>query len=130
MSAFHPKRTLNVYSPDPISAQEPVILNRNPLGCLVGRRVTEAVEIHDYVQLAFGTKVGISIYNDFEISPNQVRFHDLTGLKVTAVQSSADQEAILFEDGVSLRVDIRDEAFEGPEAMQLNRIGCPPVVWN
>jgi hypothetical protein len=102
----------------------------SPLACLLGQVVTDAATIHDYVQLAFGTGMGLSIFNDFEISPEPLRLADLVGLRVSAVLSSADEEVIRFENGRSLRVDLRDQAFRGPEAMNLYQAGRPPVVWN
>ena len=100
------------------------------LQCLVGEAVTDAVRVHDYVQLAFGTVAGLSIYNDFEVMPEHSRIEELVGLTIAAVTSNEDEAVMLFERGLSLRVNLRASAFHGPEAMQLNRPGHSTFVWN
>ena len=99
-----------------------------PLNCLVGKAVTVAETVHDYVQLSFGPDTGLSIYNDFWIAP-EARPRDLVGQRVIAVDSTINEALIRFE-GSSLTVDLRPSAFHGPEAMQLHRDGHDPIIWS
>ena len=87
-------------------------------------------EIHGYVQLSFGDKIGISIYNEISIIPEPVQIDELAGKMVTAVIEDGESIEFEFLDGVQLKIDMREPAYRGPEALQLNRNGLPPVIWN
>ncbi len=101
-----------------------------PLHIIEGLTVTEAEAVHDYVQLAFGREIGISIYNEMDISPKSVGVGALIGKLVLAVTERADAIEIKFADGTLLKIDLHPQAYRGPEALQLNRAGYPPVIWN
>jgi len=100
-----------------------------PLHALVGLKVTKATIVHDYAQLAFGDEIGISIYNEFELSPD-VRLEDLISKTVLRVEESSNSIEISFLDGVKLAIDLHRQAYRGPEALELNRTGHPTIVWN
>jgi len=102
----------------------------SPLQDLVGLTVTEVVEIHDYVQLHLDSAIGISIYNQLEVSPRNVSVFQLVGKRVDAVSEREDAIEIRFVDGSRVTVDMRHQAYRGPEALELNRRGEPPVIWN
>jgi hypothetical protein len=53
----------------------------------------------------------------------------LTGRRLLGVEARPDAVELIFDDGWSVEVDIRDEAYTGPEAMNLHRPGKPIVVW-
>ena len=55
----------------------------NPLRIIEGMIVTEADTVHDYVQLAFGREIGISIYNNMEILPGSISLGTLVGKSVS-----------------------------------------------
>lgn len=99
----------------------------DPLRCLVGKIVSQAEALHDYIQLAVGDEIGLSIYNDFRLTVG--RLDDLIGQTVTNVATTAEQAVIQFAR-TSLIVDLRNSAYRGPEAMQLDRIGHDLIVWN
>jgi hypothetical protein len=103
------------------------MVDDDPLHCLVGKVVTEATVVLDYVQLALGPETGLSIYNDYRLVPD-ARLPDLVGQKVIAIASTKNAVFIHFE-GLSLTIDLHDSAFHGPEAMQLHRTGHGPVIW-
>jgi hypothetical protein len=102
----------------------------SPLHTIEGLTVTEAEVVHDYVQLAFGDEIGISIYNEMEVSPKSTRFEALAGKTVTAVTEREEAIEIKFLDGTLLTIDMHRQAYRGPEALELNRRGYPPVIWN
>jgi len=91
--------------------------------------LTEAVEIHDYVQLAFANGYRLSIYNDFVIQPQGQALCDTVSQTVERITETDDEVRLHFNDGLELCVCMRDTCYHGPEAMQLN---CPDgsvVVW-
>jgi hypothetical protein len=92
--------------------------------------VTEVVEIHDYVQLVFSDDIRISIYNEMTVSPPSIAVSRLVGRIVTAVAEDDNAIEIQFLDGARIKVDMRAQAYRGPEALQLNRRGHPDVIWN
>lgn len=100
-----------------------------PLHALEGLKVTKAAIVHDYVQLAFGDEIGISIYNKLELSPD-ARLEDLISKIVLRVEESPNSIEIRFLDGAILAIDLHRQAYRGPEALELNRAGHPPIVWN
>jgi len=102
----------------------------SPLHNLEGLTVTKVVEIHDYVQLHFGDEIGLSIYNEMQTSPRSTGVAKFVGKTVTAVNESDDMIEIRFLDGSKVIVDMHRQAYRGPEALELNRRGQPPVIWN
>jgi hypothetical protein len=102
----------------------------SPLYVLKGLIVTGVVEIHDYVQLHFGDAVGISIYNDIELSPGTVTLTEFIGKAIDAVAERDAEIEFTFLGGGTIKICMHPEAYRGPEALELNRRGQPPVIWN
>ncbi|WP_193368230.1 hypothetical protein [Pelagibius marinus] len=92
--------------------------------------VTEVVELHDYIQLAFSNDYGLSIYNDFAIKPEGRRLHDLQSKTVDRIVEAEDEVVLCFGGDLELSVCLRDECWHGPEAMQLNTPTGQVVIWN
>lgn len=91
--------------------------------------VSEATEIHDYVELAFANGYRLSIYNDFIIRPEGRALCDTVSQIIERVAETNDEVKLHFNDELELCVCMRDTCYHGPEAMQLN---CPDgsvVVW-
>ena len=44
--------------------------------------------------------------------------------------NSEEAACLRFDDGSAIEIDLRDEAFEGPEAIVLDQPGESIVVWN
>ena len=97
---------------------------------LEGLTVTKVREIHGYVQLHFGNEVGISIYNEMKVSPDSTAIAMLVGKTVAAIDEKDRMIEIAFLDGSRITVDMHRQAYRGPEALQLNRVGQPPVIWD
>lgn len=102
----------------------------SPLTCIEGLIVTEAEEVHDYLQLAFGDQIGLSIYNEVSLTPESMRWEQLVGNTVLSVAEEDSFIELTFLDGVRICIDMRPQAWHGPEALQLNRQGQPTVIWN
>ena len=105
-------------------------MSTSPLHEIEGLTVTSAEVVHDYVQLAFGDEIGLSIYNPIAITPQSISVDKLIGRIVVSASESADAIELAFSDGVFIKVDMREQAYQGPEALQLDRKGLPIVIWN
>jgi len=81
--------------------------------------------------ISFENGVSLAVYNKYEsvgFSLDDARW--LAGNAVADVNESADTITIRFQNNWMLRIDMRDEAYTGPEAIQLRVPSEPIVVWN
>ena len=101
----------------------------NPLEQLVGQRVTKSGIVHDHAQVIFGSAAILTINNDYTITDTK-NPAELEGLTLTGVSQNAEEVVLTFADGTALDVNLRPDAYHGPEAMTLHRQGQPIVVWN
>ena len=102
----------------------------SPLQEIRGLTITTVKQIRDYVQIHFAETVGISIYTRMAINPSLSEISELTGKTVIEVLERKDEIVLIFLDDLTLKIDMRAEAYHGPEALELNRRGHPPVIWN
>lgn len=100
------------------------------LAPLVGRYVTVADVVHDYIQLRFDNGDILNIFNEYGLEGiGGFDVQALVGRRVASV-SVQPQEVRVQLDGVQLRVSLLDAAFRGPEAIEyIPASGCP-VVWS
>ena len=99
------------------------------LEALEGLTINEVIKGYE-CSLQFAAKdVMLNISTEFEISDNS-NVSTLQGLKVERVQETQNAATLYFSDGRSLRINLREEARAGPEALVLHRPGEPIVVWN
>ena len=101
------------------------------LKVLEGKAVSRAIYVHDYFQLHFEQGEMLNINNNFTLSGPMVE--DVAAVEGKRLLSATEtkQAAILrFEDGSIVEVDLRNDAFNAPEAMELNVHGHPTVIWN
>ena len=104
---------------------------RSRLTVLRGLKVTDADLTQGDAGLLFENGASLNIYNPFEVSGDPAqKGKSLAGKTVTEVEESTFEAIISLSGGVSIRIDMRDEAFSGPEAMQLRVPGHDIVVWN
>jgi len=102
---------------------------KSKLEILVGLLMADAMKVHDYVQLIFEQGIVLSIYNEFRL-PNGDDISSLRGEKLLKAEEKQEEIILHFSNGKSLSIDLRDEAYNGPEALQLNVPGQLTVVWN
>ena len=102
----------------------------SPIRIIEGLTVTRSNTVYDYVQLSFGKEIGISIYNEINISLESISVAVLVGRVVTTVTDHENAIEIKFFDGTQLTIDMHRQAYRGPEALELHRYGHPPVIWN
>ncbi len=96
-----------------------------------GAIVTKVTRIHDYIQIAFGDDMGISIYNPFKLIPDDADLSSLIGKEVMKVEERDEEYIKLYlADDFQLIIDIHRDTYVGPEALQLNRRNKPPIIWN
>ena len=99
------------------------------INVLVGMVVTDALQVHDYVQLLFEKDISLNIYNAWQMC-NGDDLRALNGATLLTVEDKLDQLIFSFSHGTCLDIDLCDDAYNGPEALELNIPGQPTVVWN
>jgi hypothetical protein len=107
----------------------------DPVLKLIGLTLTSVDVSTDLVRLLFEDGWRLIIYNPcaMEVSGLSVPLGDgnmLIGRTVITSVTTCDGFELQLSGGVSLRVDLRDEAFVGPEAMQLIGPTGEIIVWN
>lgn len=101
-----------------------------PLLQLMGKKVIRAQSLHDYVQLFFERDEILNIYNELAVPDELPKLLDgLVGSGLAGVQERENLLILRFDNGAELKVSMRDDAYRGPEAMQLITPGKPTVVW-
>ena len=99
------------------------------LDVLVGMVVTDALKVYDYVQLLFEKDISLNIYNALRLG-NGDDLRVLNGTTLLKVEEKPDRLIFYFSNGKRLDIDLCDDAYNGPEALELNIPGQPTVVWN
>ncbi|HSZ33982.1 MAG TPA: hypothetical protein VK772_11760 [Puia sp.] len=73
----------------------------------------------------------LSIFNNHEIiGPNNNSPINMTGEKVISVEENENEAIILLEKNDVIKIDLRDSAYNDPEAMCLYGPNNLCVVWN
>ena len=91
--------------------------------------MTEALKVHDYVQLLFEKDLSLNIYNVLRLC-NDDDLRALNGATLLKVEEKPETLIFSFSNGQRLAIDLGDDAYNGPEALELNVPGQPTVVWN
>ena len=99
------------------------------LDALVGMVVTGALKVYDYVQLFFEKDISVNIYNALRLF-NGEELRALKGATLLQVEEKPEKLIFYFSNGQRLDIDLCDDAYNGPEALELNIPGQPTVVWN
>jgi hypothetical protein len=87
--------------------------------------------VEDYLQIHFELGPSLSIFNTVALTgPVAEDLAAINGKRLLIADESAEKATLRFEDESVIEVDLRDEAFNGPEAMTLHLPGEPIVVWN
>ncbi len=98
---------------------------------LCGLRVVDAVLSEGNVGFSFEKGTSLAIYNKIELvgfASNDEKM--LIGNVVEDVDEENNIIKIRFQNNLEIRIDMRDEAYVGPEAMQLRIPGEPIVIWS
>lgn len=85
-------------------------------------KLNEVVAIHDYFQISFENKMGMNLYNPLKVEFNsqEVSIFSLVGHVVESLSLEEGEEFIInFDSGYRLWMDLRDEAYTTPEALNI-----------
>lgn len=93
---------------------------------LVGAEFSGRVEVEDYQQLIFGAFT-LNVYNPLSIEQDG-RKPSARRVVVSATQSAEEVEIVLADETV-FRIDLRHDAWSGPEAFALYRGDDVRVVY-
>lgn len=89
----------------------------------------ESVKMIIGIQLYFEEYI-LNIYNPAKITFHDTALNNLIGLKVIEVNETKESAELMFDNGCKLIVNMKEEAYEGPEAMALYGPNDFWVVWN
>ena len=99
---------------------------------LVGLKVVKSELVEDYLQVWFEDGECLSVYNQYQFTDSDERPHshsELTGATLSDVSDDASFIILRFSNGLELSIDMSEDGYLGPEALQLTRPGLPTVVW-
>ncbi|MCP5013379.1 MAG: hypothetical protein GY942_25675 [Aestuariibacter sp.] len=98
------------------------------LHILIGLFIKHIESIHDYIQIVFADGTVLNIFNTY--SYDGASLFNVSDVKVIDVDELEEIVNIKLENGGVLLIDLKEAAYNGPEAMVLIRKGESPVVWN
>ncbi|WP_116827499.1 hypothetical protein [Pseudomonas syringae] len=84
--------------------------------------------VDDYLQINFTNGSILNIYNPYIVTSGNLS--ELDGKKLSAVLESSSKIELNFSGFLNVSIDMRSEAYNGPEAMQLIRVDYPTVIWS
>ncbi len=106
-------------------------MRKSKLSVICGLKVADAVLAEGDAGISFENGISLAIYNMYELEGFVLSdTQRLIGNIVTHVDEGMDTTTIRFQNNWALRIDMRDEAYTGPEAMQLRVPDDPIVIWN
>lgn len=97
------------------------------LQILIGLIINKVEEVHDYIQIFFSDGTILSIFNKYVYDGGLVL--GIEGKEVKSVEESEDGISIVFGDSSTISIGLKDEDYNGPEALVLKLEGKSPVVW-
>lgn len=106
-------------------------MKHSKLQAICGLKILDATFDDGEAGLRFHDGTILAIYNKFELENIiPVDASRIIGACIRQVDESEASIALIFDNELTLRIDMRGEAFSGPEAMQLRVPGESIVVWN
>lgn len=106
-------------------------MEKSKLQKICGLKVLDVVLAISDAGINFENGISLSVYNNYVLLGGALSDEKLlVGKTVTSVDESEHVITINFENSMAIRVDMRDEAYIGPEAIQLRVPGEPIVIWN
>ena len=99
---------------------------------LVELKVMKSEVVEDYLQVWFEDGECLNVYNKYRLTDFDGHPHshpDLTGTTLSRVRDDARLIILGFSNSLELSIDMSEDGYLGPEAIQLTRPGLPSVVW-
>ncbi|MCY1293139.1 hypothetical protein D3C80_1213540 [compost metagenome] len=106
-------------------------MNESILQTLCGLKVSGARLVAGKAGISFENGTTLAIFNRFTltgIAPADAGL--LVGEAVSGICEAPNTISIEFGSRASIRIDMRDNAYTGPEAMELCSPGEPIAIWN
>ncbi|MCY1304693.1 hypothetical protein D9M70_544560 [compost metagenome] len=107
------------------------VMSESILQTISSLKVSEATFTTGAAEISFENGATLVIYNRFTltgISPAEAK--SLIGKTVSHIDDSPQAISIEFEKRIIIKIDMRDNAYTGPEAMELSVPGEPVAIWN
>jgi hypothetical protein len=106
------------------------LMNDFPLHKLIGHKVAEFSYERECMGVILQNGSALTIYNQMSVQDARSRGDlSVAGASVSSVHEDSNLVCIEFDNGISWLIDLSDDAYSGPEAMQLNVVGYPIVIW-
>lgn len=101
------------------------------ISLLSGLKVTNIELTSGDAGIRFDNGAVLIIYNKFSTKGvNDLEVGQLEGKIVVKAEENNKLILIRFNDDSEIVVDMHDEAYTGPEALQLRIPGMPIIIWN
>lgn len=106
-------------------------MGKSKLQTISGLKIVDVVLAVGDAGMSFENGISLSIYNNFVLVGGARRdARLLIGQVATTVDESEHTITIKFENNMAIKIDMRDKAYTGPEAMELRVPGEPMVIWS
>jgi uncharacterized protein RhaS with RHS repeats len=106
-------------------------MEESKLSVLLRKIVMEADLMPEDAGLLFEGEIALNLYNRCIVTGQIGSGTDaIIGAKVIKVTETAERAIFEFDSGVRIEVDLTDDAYTSPEAMQLRVPGSPILIWN
>jgi len=105
-------------------------MGKSKLQKIQGLKVVDAALDVGDAGVSFDNGIILAIYNKFLLLGGACDAKSLIGEVVASVDEDEYMITIRFENNVTINVDLRDEAYTGPEAIQLRIPDEPLIIWN
>ncbi|MDA8485650.1 hypothetical protein NNO07_21490 [Pseudomonas resinovorans] len=106
-------------------------MNNSKLEIICGVKISDISLIDNDAGIVFENGCSPSIYNKFTLSGINKRDEKiLIGRKITKINEDAQEITMTLEGNFMITINMRDNAYSGPEALQLRIPGNPIVIWN
>lgn len=104
----------------------------NLLQELVGLGVVKSELAEEDLIVWFWNGACLTVYNKFQITAsdgNAGTDRDLAGATLTGLRKENASLLLTFSNNAKLIIDMSDDGYSGPEALQLTRPDLPSIVW-
>lgn len=106
-------------------------MEESKLSILFGKTVIEADLTPQDAGLLFEGGITLNLYNRYTVTgPVGSGAYAIIGAKVINVTETPEHAIFEFDSSVRIEVDLTDDAYTSPEAMQLRVPGSPIVIWS
>lgn len=106
-------------------------MEESKLSVLLGKTIMEADLTPQDAGLLFEGGITLNLYNRYTVT-GAVSFgsNAIVGAKVISVTETPEYVIFELDPKIRIEVDLADDAYTSPEAMQLRVPGSPIVIWS